>query len=79
MSAGFFYALNIYMSTQPITIADLAVIKNIIDVAAERGAFRAPEMQTVGEIYNKLTAFLEMAVAQAENEQTQSGQQQGEV
>ncbi len=51
---------------QNLSVTDLAVIKNIIDLAAERGAFRAGEMQTVGEVYNKLTAFLTQIVAQAE-------------
>ena len=51
---------------QNLSITDLAVLKNVIDLAAERGAFRAPEMQTVGEVYNKLAAFLKQVVDQAE-------------
>ena len=55
-------------STPQLSITDLAVIKNLIDVACERGAFRAPEMRTVGEVYDKLTEFLKVVIAQAEAE-----------
>jgi hypothetical protein len=55
--------------TPQITINDLAVVKNLISVACERGAFRANEMTTVGEIYDKLTGFLEHIVAAAESAQ----------
>jgi hypothetical protein len=48
-----------------ITIADLNLLKNIIDLASTRGAFRAVEMQEVGEVYNKLNTFLETVIAQA--------------
>jgi hypothetical protein len=48
-----------------ITVADLNLLKNIIDLASTRGAFRAGEMKEIGEVYNKLTAFLEAVVAQA--------------
>jgi uncharacterized ubiquitin-like protein YukD len=42
-----------------LNISDLAAIKSIIDVATQRGAFRAPELEAVGKIYNKLSTFLE--------------------
>jgi hypothetical protein len=48
-----------------ITIADLNLLKNIIDLASTRGAFRAAEMQEVGEVYTKLNTFLETVIAQA--------------
>lgn len=55
-----------------ITVADLNLLKNIIDLASTRGAFRAGEMKQVGEVYEKLTAFLEAVVAQAQNQETES-------
>ena len=66
-----------------ITIADLNTIKNIIDLASTRGAFRAAEMQEIGEIYNRLTQFLDAVVAQAQaqeagNEPAEISQPQGE-
>lgn len=41
-----------------LTVQDLQSIKQIIDVASQRGAFRPNEMTTVGGIYSKLEAFL---------------------
>lgn len=48
-----------------ITITDLVAIRNIINTAAERGAFKAEEMADIGAAYNKLSKFLEAVVAQA--------------
>lgn len=44
-----------------LTLADLAGLKSIIDVAAQRGAFKPNEMQAVGTVYNKLSTFLSAA------------------
>lgn len=62
-------------SKADLTITDLAVLQNCIDLACTRGAFRANEMKTVGEIYEKLTIFLQTIVAQAESQQTPSNSQ----
>lgn len=43
-----------------LTVQDLNVLKQIIDVASQRGAFRANEMAMVGATYNKLEAFLKI-------------------
>jgi hypothetical protein len=59
-----------------LSITDLAVLKNVIDVACSRGAFKAGEMKQVGEIYEKLTAFLDAVVAQAEAQSQQQGDPQ---
>jgi hypothetical protein len=59
-----------------ITVVDLARIKSIIETACSRGAFQAAEMKTVGDIYDRLTAFLEAVVAQA---QADSETNQGET
>jgi hypothetical protein len=59
-----------------LSITDLAVLKNVIDVACSRGAFKAGEMKQVGEIYEKLTAFLNAVVAQAEAQSQQQGDPQ---
>ena len=53
------------MENQQITIADLDTIKNIIDLACTRGAFRGAELSQVGVVYDKLSLFLEAVVAQA--------------
>ena len=54
-----------------LTVQDLNAIKQIIDVASQRGAFKPNEMVVVGTTYSKLEGFLN-AVA------TSQGQQQGE-
>jgi len=63
-----------------ITITDLVAIRNIMNIAAERGTFKAEEMLEVGTIYTKLNNFLEAVIAKAQ-EQEQSAdtnQSQGE-
>jgi len=47
-----------------LTVQDLTAIKQIIDVASSRGAFKANEMAVVGQTYNKLEAFLSAVAAQ---------------
>ena len=42
-----------------LNISDLSAIKSIIDIASQRGAFKAAELESVGKIYNKLDKFLE--------------------
>jgi len=58
-------------NTQPtqITIADLDTLKNIVDLASTRGAFRGAELTQVGAVYDKLSAFLGEIVAQAQAQQ----------
>ena len=66
------------MENKDITIADLGLLKNIIDLASTRGAFRAAEMKEVGEVYDKLTAFLETVVAQAKAQEETAASNTGE-
>lgn len=42
-----------------LNLNDLAALRSIIDVATQRGAFRAAELEAVGKAYNKLNTFLE--------------------
>ena len=54
-------------------IVDLRVIKEVIDVASARGAFKADEFATIGDTYGRLAAFLnqiDAANAPAEDEAT---------
>jgi hypothetical protein len=70
------------MENAQLTIADLASLKQIIDAACTRGAFKAAEMKSVGDVYNKLSAFLDSIVAQQqvqEAEQAQQAQPQGDT
>ena len=58
-------------SALELTVNDLNAIKQIIDVASSRGAFKPNEMTVVGTTYNKLEQFLAAVAAQ-------QGQTQGE-
>jgi len=49
-----------------LNISDLVALKSIIDVATQRGAFKAAEMEAVGKTYNKLNVFLETVTKQKE-------------
>ena len=56
-------------NTNQISIADLDTIKNIIDLASSRGAFRGEELQEIGAVYNKLKNFLDAVIANAKAQQ----------
>ena len=43
-----------------LTVQDLTVLRTIIDVASQRGAFKANEMAMVGATFNKLDGFLKI-------------------
>jgi hypothetical protein len=47
-----------------LTVTDLTALKQIIDVASSRGAFKPNEMMTVGQTYSKLESFLSAVSAQ---------------
>jgi hypothetical protein len=67
------------MEQKEITIADLNLLKDIVDLASTRGAFRAAEMKDIGEVYNKLVVFLDAVLEQAKaQEESQATQTQGE-
>ena len=46
-------------SAPDLNISDLLAVKNIIEVATSRGAFKAAELEAVGKTFNKLNSFLE--------------------
>jgi hypothetical protein len=47
-----------------LSVLDLANIRDILDLAARRGAFAAGEMVAVGTVFNKLHAFVTAAMPQ---------------
>ena len=51
--------------TPSMTINDLIKVKDLVDTAASRGAFKASELRSVGELYEKLEAFLNHVMQQA--------------
>jgi hypothetical protein len=42
-----------------LNISDLLAVKSIIDIASQRGAFKANELEAVGKTYNRINVFLE--------------------
>ena len=46
-------------SAADLNISDLVALKSIIEVASQRGAFKAAELEAVGKTFNKLNSFLE--------------------
>ena len=48
-------------------VADLSNAAQVIDIAVQRGAFRANEASQVGEVYNKLANFVAQVKAQQES------------
>lgn len=49
-----------------ITLRELDQIAQVIDLASQRGAFRAGELSAVGALYTKLATFLASVQAQQE-------------
>jgi len=48
-----------------LTLQDLVLVAQIIQLTSTRGTFRAEEMEQVGGLYNKLIAFLQSTGALA--------------
>lgn len=42
-----------------LNISDLVAMKSIVEIASQRGTFKANELEGVGKIYNKLSNFLD--------------------
>jgi len=42
-----------------LNISDLVAVRSIIEVASQRGAFKAAELEAVGKTFNKLNTFIE--------------------
>ena len=56
------------LNNPSLSIEDLAMLREIIKLAATRGAFHAPYLTDVGEVYDKLDRFLNQVIQQAESE-----------
>lgn len=57
---------NVKEDTKPgsdLNISDLIALKNIVEVASTRGAFKPTEFEAVGKTFNKLNSFLEAVAA----------------
>ena len=48
---------------------DLVLMAQIIDAATQKGVFKAPDLQIIGEFYNKIVAQLPKQEVKKEDEQ----------
>ncbi len=57
-----------------LTLQDLVLVAQIIQLSSQRGAFRAEELAEVGGLYNKLVIFLQStgALTPAKTEETKN-------
>ena len=61
---------------ESISLQDLQVLSNIVDLATQRGAFRGNELSQVGAVFDKLTTFLQqVAAAQAASSEDAEGEE----
>lgn len=51
-----------------ISISELAIVANLIDLAVQRGAYKINEIKQVGEIYEKLASFVKYVAEQQAKE-----------
>lgn len=47
-----------------VTLTDLQNVLVVLDIASTRGAFRGPELQPVGALYDKISKFLQTVAPQ---------------
>lgn len=64
---------------QGLVLQDLKVAAGAIELGAQRGAFRANEMKIIGDVYEKLTAFIRSAEPAADNTEAPAGEAAAEV
>jgi hypothetical protein len=62
-----------------LNVQDLQLAASVIDLATQRGAFKANEAKAVGTIYEKITGFIqqvaEAQAAQKAEAEAQAGEQ----
>ena len=58
--------INEVQTPPSVTINDIAFLVQIIEIVAQRGAFKAEELSTVGAVYDKVKAFLANATPAAQ-------------
>ena len=49
-----------------INLQDLRNVLVVFDLASARGAFKGPELEPVGQLYNKITKFVQLATPPTE-------------
>lgn len=54
-------------------VDDINLIRQVIEIASTRGAFQAGELKSVGEVYEKVTTFLNEVQANTEQSKDKEG------
>jgi len=60
-----------------LSLGDIGAIVSIIDICSKRGAFEGSELETVGGLRNRISAFLAQAAPQAEEEEEAEADPEG--
>lgn len=60
---------------ESITLVDLQLLLNIVDLASSRGAFRGAELTQVGGVFDKLNKFLTYVAEQQKKAQEEQAAQ----
>lgn len=56
-----------------ITLTDISAVVEVLRVVTERGVWKASELSVVGNLYDRLTKFLESTESQAKTQTTEAG------
>ena len=56
-----------------LTIADIATLKQIVEVASSRGAFRAEELSQVGAVYDRVSAWVNSMTQETTEDKAEQG------
>lgn len=62
-----------------VTLTDLQNVLVVLDIASTRGAFRGPELQPVGALYDKISKFLQAVAPQQPAEESTTTTEGSEV
>jgi len=60
--------------TTGLSINDLITLRRIVEIASERGAFRAPELTAVGQVYDRMNTWLQSVLPAEEESDEESTQ-----
>lgn len=50
-----------------LTLADIINVRNLIEVVSTRGAFKAGELTSVGQLFDKINSFVTVATKKPED------------
>lgn len=62
-----------------LSIADIITLKQVVEVATARGAFRAQELTQVGRVYDRVNNWVQTVAPQPEENSTEEAETEGEA